>query len=93
MTRGGDPKGKKRSRGGYDNNGEKRVWNSKQMEEFKMRENEDWKKFCGNTVQDRFDWNDDGCKMCPRWHPKGFFSKTVTTKQDMSQKKIFHREK
>jgi hypothetical protein len=40
--------------------------------EFAMKGNEDWRKFCGNTVQDRIDWNDDGCKMCPRWHSKDF---------------------
>ena len=69
----GDQKGKKKSRGNENTERPERIWNSDQQEEFKMKENKDWKMFFGNKVQDRIDWNDDGYKMCPRWHSKGFF--------------------
>ena len=68
----GDQKGKRKNRGNENAERPERIWNSDQQEEFKMKDNEDWKMFCGNKVQDRIDWNDDGCKMCPRWHSKGF---------------------
>ena len=59
------------SKGGDENEQTRMIKNTGQVE-FAMKGNEDWRKFCGNTVQDRIDWNDDGCKMCPRWHSKDF---------------------
>ena len=64
----GDQKGKRKR----DSEGPERILNTNQQEEFKIKKGEDWKIFCGNKTQDRIDWNDDGCKMCPRWHSKGF---------------------
>ena len=64
-----------------------------QVEEFVMKEDEDWRKFCSKQVQDRIDWNDEGCKMSQDGIPRGFVLQTVATKQAMSQWPIFHRKK
>ena len=76
----GNPNGKRKGKRDDDNDREKRVLNSEQVEEFKMKPDDDWRKFCGNSAQHRVDWNDDGFKMCPRWHSKGFCFKDCNHK-------------
>jgi len=47
------------------------IENRHQIEEFKMRESENWKTdYCGKCIDDRPAWKGKG-KMCPRWHIKG----------------------
>ena len=46
------------------------VTNNSQFDAFKLKDGEDWKTFCGASVNDRPMWNDQ-CRMCARWHIKG----------------------
>ena len=49
-----------------------RVVNEDPDEELKIKDDKDWKSvFCGNkNVSHRVAWNNNGCKMCPRWHSR-----------------------
>jgi len=89
----GNPNGKRKGKRDDDNDREKRVLNSEQVEEFKMKPDDDWRKFCGNSAQYRVDWNDDGCKMCPRWHSKGFCFKDCNHKASHVPKGNVSQEK
>ena len=57
---------KKKSKG-------KLIKNEDPNEDYKLLDGEDYKAvFCGKNVCHRVDWDDNGAKMCPRFHSKGY---------------------
>jgi len=71
--RGGDGgRDRKRPRGAGGGDEDNRIHNTNQVDEFKMRPNEDWRKdFCGRCIDDRVRW-DKNSLMCPRWFTNGY---------------------
>ena len=71
--RGGDGgRDRKRPRGTGGSDGDNRIHNTNQVDEFKMRPNEDWRRdYCGRCIDDRARW-DKNSLMCPRWFPNGY---------------------
>lgn len=64
----GQPKKRGRTLGREGN----RVKNDSPPDSCKMKEGETWAThFANKGLQDRVDWNST-CKMCPRWHIRGF---------------------
>jgi len=70
---GGEKKGRKRKGGGDDDGADRRVVNTSMVEEFKMKEGEDWRKhLAGKLPKDRPKWGDTpNVWMCARWLTKG----------------------
>ncbi len=65
---GGEKKGKKRKEGGEDGRADRRVFNTSMVEEFKMKEGEDWRKHLSGKLP----WGDSpNVWMCARWVAKG----------------------
>ena len=66
------PSASKKRKLSDDNKKGNRVVNEDPDEELKLKDDEDWKSvFCGTKkASHRVAWNNNGCKMCPRWHSR-----------------------